>query len=210
MYWYAYPRPITCYAIAKKIYKPVKGRPDTAKIYPYARAMADEKVLNVIDKKYQSNPEPLVEEIEKMLGSQKPKISLTEDERLCILSILQNKFFKGIISSAIEKETGPIDIDAAREISHILGVSSIPLYRLHKSLDARARALARKQHAEYKGYIDQKVKEPKSQKSMDQFYYYFDRPNLLSKLIRLLPIDLEKFWEAMEEAKKRIEKVEEK
>jgi len=206
IYWHAYPEPITGYAIADKIYRPIRGRPPTAKIYPLAKTMVDEGILNVIDKKYQSNPEPLVKEIEKSLQEQKPPIFITEDEKLCILRILENKFFKEIISSAIEKETQPRDIDAVHEISNILGVTSILPYVTHRRNEkAIVKGLTDEEKKEWVGYISQKVKEPKSKKPIDQFLYYFGRPNLQKKLIRLLPVDLENLWDNIEKALKRIQ-----
>ena len=210
IYWYAYPEPITGYAIAKKIYRPIRGRPDVGKIYYWAKKMINEEIINLIDKKYQSNPKPLVKEIEEDLQEQKPKISLTENEKKCILGILESRFFKEIISSAIEKEMRardhqPRDFDAVREISNILGVTSILPYVTHRRIEkAILKELPDEEKEDYRGNIDQKVKEPKSKTPIDHFFYYLDRPNLLKKLIKLLPVNLENLWDTLEEAQKRI------
>jgi hypothetical protein len=203
IYWYAYPKPIKGYGIAREIYKVFYGRPEPRKIYPYINVMVNEGKLTKVNREVQSNPQSLLKEIEICLKDKHE--SLNENEKLRTLRILENDFFRGIIQSAIETEGDKQrdSIDAFLEISYILAVSVIlptfPLWISEKS----TRKETEENGGKFIGFIDSKVKEPQSQNPIDQFLYYL-HPNLAKKLLRLLPVDLMGTWATIERAMKRL------
>jgi DNA-binding PadR family transcriptional regulator len=204
IYYYSFAKPINGNSIARAVYKP-KGRPETAKIYPTAKKMVEGGLLTVADKKYQSRPEKLVEEIKKELTDK--KITLTDSDKKRVLKLLQCRFFKEIIASEIEKEPKnrkPQDIDAAQQISSILAITCIPIYQQFRQEEKEIGAMYAHEKTKFIGYIDQEpFKETTTQDPITEFLFYL-QPRLASKLVRLLPADLPQVWDSFEEVLKKI------
>jgi len=204
IYFYAFPKPITGYKLAQIVTG--ESRPFTARVYTTLTSMRKEKEKLITRKEqgYQSNPQPLVEEIGKQFEEQ--GISITQNDKLCILGILQNDFFKELLSSISQKKT-PREIDAVREISYILAVTSIVPYQRQRIIEKSIlRGMTPEGRADWIGSLDQEIKTQQgSTDSMSEFLHYL-QPNLTKKLIKLLPVDLENLWNVMEQAQQKIEK----
>lgn len=164
--------------------------------------MIDKKMLARVNDKIQANPEALVKEIEEELKWK--KVYLTEIEKKRILRILQNKFFREIVLMTIQKEYKRRDIDAASEISNILGVSAIVPYLQFRATKKNTQKLAAELNQSYDGTIGFEYREYNSSDPVENFLNYLG-PNLPEKLIRLLPVDLERIFDIIEETAKRIQ-----
>jgi hypothetical protein len=202
IYFYAFPKPITGYKLAQIVTG--ESRPFTARVYTTLTSMRNEKLITKREHGFQSNPQPLVEEIGKQFEER--GISITENDKLCILGILQNDFFKELLSTISQKKT-PREIDTVREISYILAVTSIVPYQRRRIVEENIlRKMTPEERADWIGYIDQDIKAHQgSTDSMSEFLHYL-QPNLAKKLIKLLPVDLENLWNIMEQAQQKIEK----
>jgi hypothetical protein len=118
--------------------------------------------------------------------------------------MLNNKYFRTAVSSTIEDvsyttEEGRFrDVDAVREISQVLSVFSLPVFWEYKSIELSLRGISKID----KPFTASTTKNPRDQLFQSLFY-----GRISSKLIRLLPIDLEKVWDAMIEVRKNYQDV---
>ncbi len=202
IYWYAFPEPVSGYEIAKRIYKPITGRAETSKIYPYTKAMIGKNIISSINNKIQSNPETMVLEIEDTLRLKKVSLSAVEKKR--VLRILQNDFFKEMILTTIKREIKKREeIDAAKDLMQILGICSIIQYPKSRSAKNIVEKVGEEFKCSFKEFEKPIFREYSSKDPIENFLNYLSI-DLPKKLIMLLPLDMEEIWNTIEATQKKI------